>query len=106
MTAVDIELPAIEGVALVKADLERGEFTIESGAWNLIVCWLYWQENLLPRIMTGVRDGGVVALAGKTAGRFATSLERYRNAFPGWEEIAAGTDDYKAFFIARRLSSA
>ena len=44
----------------------------------------------------------MVALAGKTSGRFATLLERYRQAFAGWEEVASGEDEYKVFFVARR----
>ena len=32
--------------------------------------------------------------------------ENYRKAFTGWQELAAGEDDHKTFFIARKLSSA
>jgi len=99
VTAVDIVPAGLEGVACIQADLEQG-FAIQPCEWDLIVCWLYWQEDLLPAIREGVRSGGYVALAGKTSGRFATSLERYREAFAGWAELAAGEDDYKAFFIA------
>ena len=102
VTAVDLAIEEIAGVNCVRADLELGEFSIEPDAWELIVCWLYWQEDLLPAIAAGVHRGGLVALAGKTSGRFATSLERYRRAFAGWEEICAGEDAYKAFFVARR----
>ncbi len=94
-----VELP---GVEFHVADIERGGYPIEVGAWDLIVCWLYWQADLLPGIGAGVKPGGLVALAGKTTGRFATSLENYRAAFPGWTEIAAGEDDGRAWFIARR----
>jgi SAM-dependent methyltransferase len=76
VTSVDL-VPAWDGV--VQADLERGEFAIVPGAWDLILCWRYWQEDLMPDIARGVRPGGVVALAGKKAGRFATSLEKYRS---------------------------
>lgn len=102
VTGVDLVQPAMEGITCVQADLERGEYTVAPDAWDLIVCWLYWQENLLPAIAAGVRLGGIVALAGKTSGRFATSLDRYRRAFAGWEEVASGEDEYKVFFIARR----
>ena len=84
----------------MRADLERGEFTVEPGAWDAIVCWLYWQADLLPAIARGVRRGGVVALAGLTSGRFATSLANYRAAFAGWTEIASGEDEVRAWFIA------
>ena len=99
VTPVDIA-PAWDGV--VQADLERGEFEIVPGAWDLIVCWLYWQEDLMPKIARGVRPGGVVALAGKTTGRFATSLARYRAVFGGWTELASGENEAFAFLVARR----
>lgn len=96
---VPVELPGIE---FTVSDLERDGFTIEGNAWDLIVCWLYWQADLLPGIAAGVRPGGLVALAGKMTGRFATSLGNYRAAFPGWPELAAGEDEGRAWFIARR----
>ena len=101
VTAVDIAMDDIEGVVSITADLEHDGYRILPNACDLIVCWLYWQEDLLPSISKGVRAGGIVALAGKTSGRFATSLDRYRRAFAGWEEIRAGEDEHKAFFIAR-----
>lgn len=94
-----VSLPDVE---FTVSDLERDGFPIEPGAWDLIVFWLYWQAELLPRIAAGVKPGGAVALAGKTGGRFATSLANYRAAFPGWTEIAAGEDEFRAWFIARR----
>lgn len=104
VTAVDIAAESMPGVAFVAADLERHEFVIEPQAWDLIVCWLYWQEDLLPAIAAGVRPGGIAALAGKTTGRFATSLAQFRPAFGGWQEISAGEDIHKAWLIAEALS--
>jgi SAM-dependent methyltransferase len=106
VTAVDLAIEPIEGVTCLQADLEQGAFPIEPGAWDLVVCWLYWQENMLPSIAQGVRPGGIVALAGKTSGRFATSLSHYRKAFPGWEELSSGEDDRRTHFIAHRPESA
>jgi hypothetical protein len=101
VTAVDIDVPddAPPGVVWIQADLELAcvEFL-----GDLVVCWLYWDADLLPAIRYGVRRGGVVALAGKTSGRFATSLAAYREAFAGWEELSAGEDEVKAWFIARK----
>ncbi|HWE00069.1 MAG TPA: methyltransferase domain-containing protein [Bryobacteraceae bacterium] len=104
VTGVDIQEQAPAGIDYVRADLERGEYTIAPGQWDLIICWLYWQPDLLRPIALGVRGGGCVALAGKTSGRFATSLAAYQAAFPDWEEIAAGQDDRITWFIARRKS--
>jgi SAM-dependent methyltransferase len=102
VTGVDIQEEAPAGIDYVRADLEQREYTIALGQWDLIVCWLYWQPDLLHPIARGVRDGGCIALAGKTSGRFATSLPAYRAAFPGWEEMDAGEDEQIAWFIARK----
>jgi|SRR5262245_10856871 len=41
-------------------DLERGEFAVEPGAYDLIVDTHFLQFNLFPAIRSGVRIGGVV----------------------------------------------
>jgi SAM-dependent methyltransferase len=102
VTAVDIVVEQVQGVHYIRADLAFNEYRIAPGAWDLIVCWLYWQPNLLPEIARGVRTGGIAALAGKTTGRFATSLDQYRSAFKGWKEIASGQNESRAFFIATK----
>jgi SAM-dependent methyltransferase len=107
VTAVDVDPEnAGEIPNFVKADLERHEYMIEADGWDLIVCWLYWQPDLLPEIARGVRRGGVVALAGKRTGRFATSLAQYRETLRGWTEIASAENEVRAFFIGRRVSRA
>jgi SAM-dependent methyltransferase len=105
VTACDLVPALLPGIEFYVIDLEAALYPIAPKAWDLIVCWLYWQADLLPRIAAGVRPGGVVALAGKTDGRFATSLANYRTAFAGWIEIAAGEADGRAWFIARRPES-
>ena len=42
------------------ADLERGEFTIEPGAFDLICDTYYMQRDLFPSMKGGVRPGGIV----------------------------------------------
>jgi len=101
VTAVDHTEAAIPGVRFVLADLEQHQFVIEPAAWDLIVCWLYWQPDLLPAIARGTRPGGIAALAGKTSGRFATSVHNFRAGFPGWAELASGAAGERAWFIAR-----
>jgi len=103
VTAVDMAVNEVPGIRFVRADLEREEFQVEPDSWDAIVCWLYWQADLLPLIARGVRQGGVVAMAGKTTGQFATSLANYRAAFEGWTELASGEDEVRAFFFARRV---
>jgi SAM-dependent methyltransferase len=94
----------VTGIDREQADLEKHEYQIEPKAWDLIVCWLYWQEDLMPEVAGGVRPGGIVALAGKTEGRFATSLENYRKVFQGWTELSAEQTSHRTHFIARRPS--
>ena len=103
VTAVDLTpgyLP--KGIHQRVADLEKHEFKIEPNCWELIVCWLYWQADLLPEIAAGVRSGGIAALCGKTEGRFATSLANYRSAFPGWEELVSGENSERAWVLFRK----
>lgn len=102
VTSVDRERFPLAAVTMVTADLEQHEFQVQPDTWDVIVCWLYWQENLMPQIAAGVRVGGVAALAGKTSGSFATSLAAYRSFFSGWEEIDSGEDERRVFLIARR----
>jgi len=102
VTAVDTEIGEVPGVHWVRADLEKHEYRIQPLAWDLIVCWLYWQPDLLPEIARGVRPGGIVALDGKTSGRFATSLARYREGFADWREIASGESEPRAFLIVSK----
>jgi SAM-dependent methyltransferase len=102
VTAIDIQPAEIPGVHFIRADLEKHEYTIAPAAWDLVLCWLYWQPDLLPAIAAGSRRGGVVAIAGKTTGRFATSLSNFRKAFEGFGELASGENEVRAFLIARR----
>lgn len=44
----------------VVADLERGEFAIESQAYDLIVLTCYLQRNLFPALRAGVKPGGLI----------------------------------------------
>jgi SAM-dependent methyltransferase len=101
VTAVDIAIPEESSgrVKWIQADLEQRWVPF---AGELVICWLYWQADLLPAIAAAAKPGGIVALAGKTSGRFATSLDAYREAFTGWEELSAGEDGVKAWFIARK----
>jgi SAM-dependent methyltransferase len=94
----------VTGIDREQADLEKHEYQIEPNAWDLIVCWLYWQEDLMPEVAAGVRPAGIAALAGKTEGRFATSLENYRKVLQGWTELSAEQTSHRTHFIARRPS--
>ena len=70
VTAVDSSTVAIEqvrGHGLVidarLADLEKGEFSIDPNAYDLICDFLYLQRSLFPQIRAGVRPGGLFVAA-------------------------------------------
>ena len=45
------------------ADLERGEFTIEEGAYDLVCDFYYLQRDLFPRMRAALRAGGLLVAA-------------------------------------------
>ena len=45
----------------IRADLERGEFRIAPGAYDLVCDFLDLQRDLFPEIREGIRPGGVFA---------------------------------------------
>ncbi len=42
------------------ADLERNEFPIQQGAWDLICDCYFLERSLIPRMKVGVRPGGII----------------------------------------------
>jgi SAM-dependent methyltransferase len=132
VTAVDASAVAIEilqrrakergvDVGARVADLERGEFVIEPGAYDLIVVTCYLQRDLFPAIRAGVRVGGlvvaVIALVDDDPRvkpmnpAFLLTPGELRAAFAGWELLhdfegkPPGQTDKRAMaeIIARRL---
>lgn len=65
-------------------DLEQPGFMIEPDSYDLIVCWLYFQRDLLPMIRAGVRPGGIAVLCALLEGRFAAKPAELRDPFDGW----------------------
>ncbi|MDE3167380.1 MAG: methyltransferase domain-containing protein [Acidobacteriota bacterium] len=97
VTAVDA---APEGIARLRraapdvdarvADLERGEFAIEAGAFDLICDFYYLQRSLFPSIREGVRPGGafIGAIHLLEPGRnpdFSMVPGELRGEFAGWK---------------------
>lgn len=74
------------------ADLERGEFMIQPGAWDLICDCYYLQRSLIPQMKSGVRRGGIIIaivhLAGADQPQGSPTRARpgeLRAYFTGWE---------------------
>ncbi len=82
------------------ADLERGEFRIAPGAYDLICNFYYLQRDLFPRIREGVRPGGLFVAASHLVDPAATSGP-YSPAFllePG--ELRREFADWKIAFYS------
>ena len=102
VTAVDAAQEAIEilrsrakdrslKINMAVADLEQGQFEIESSCWDLIAICYYLQRNLFKEVKRGVKPGGVLIAivhmteTGEEAGPhrlLAGQLEQY---FSDWE---------------------
>ena len=110
VTAVDSSAGAIEilrqhaaglPVQAVCGDLERGEFRIEPGAYDLICDFLYLQRNLFPQIREGIRMGGVFAGAIRLTGSFRLAPGELLDEFRGWKVFYYSETD-TARIIARK----
>jgi SAM-dependent methyltransferase len=67
------------------ADLERREFTIDPGAWDLICDIRYLQRDLFEDIRAGLRPGGIfVAEILLGEGRFRMAPGELRALFEDW----------------------
>jgi tellurite methyltransferase len=95
------------------ANLEAGEFSIATGAFDLICDFFYLQRDLFPQIREGVRPGGVfvgaIHLADDTPGRnpaFVLQPGELRKEFAGWKILfyseGQGRSRRSARIIARR----
>jgi len=73
------------------ADLEKGEFTIEDGAYDLICDFYYLQRDLFPTMKTGVRTGGIIVSTihiygdAEEAGEFTLKEGELREFFRDFE---------------------
>jgi SAM-dependent methyltransferase len=94
------------------ADLESHEFTIDSGAYDLICDFFYLQRSLFSKIREGVRPGGILAaeihLRDEQPHRFVLEPGELRREFETWkilyysEAIRPGYSRPSASILARR----
>jgi SAM-dependent methyltransferase len=108
VTAVDRDAEAIAqlqrdypGIDTRVVDLETA-FEIETAAYDLIVCWLYFQPDLYPRIAEAVRPGGIVALCALLQGRFAARPEELRRCFETWTVLHNAETELTTELVAMR----
>lgn len=73
------------------ADLEAGEFAIETEKWDLIVCCLYFQRDLLAGIKRGLKTGGLyvasalLADESKAGSPFRVQPGELPSSLSGWQ---------------------
>jgi SAM-dependent methyltransferase len=88
--AVDLVRRRAPLVDVQVADLER-DFMIAPESWDLICCTYYLQRDLIPKIQSGVRPGGmaivIVHLAGAEPTPTQASPGELRAMFAGWEVL-------------------
>ncbi len=95
VTAVD-RAPAIDDprIEVHTADLEKHEYTVEPGAWDLIVMSYYLQRDLFDAVRRGLAPGGVAIIIvhlfepGLEQSRFSLHPGELRAAFAESEVIA------------------
>lgn len=107
VTAVDRDQEAIEQIQrnypAIDArvmDLECSPFVVIPDAYDLVVCWLYFQRDLYPLIREGLRPGGIAALSARLHGRFATTPHELRSYFPGWKVLHQAQNAHSTELVA------
>ena len=91
VTAVDRAPVTISGVDMRVADLEKHEFPIEKGAWDLIAVCYYLQRDLFESVKRGVKPGGIAIVIvhifepGHEQSRFSLKPGELVKYFEGWE---------------------
>jgi SAM-dependent methyltransferase len=90
-TAIDLVRQRAPQVHARVVDLERDGFGIAPESWDLICCAYYLQRDLIPRIQTGVKPGGVaiviVHLADAAATPRQASPGELRTMFAAWDVL-------------------
>jgi SAM-dependent methyltransferase len=99
------EYPEIDSRVL---DLEQSPPPLEPAAYDLVICWLYFQRDLYPLIRDAVRPGGLAAISALLQGRFAAGPGELLSYFPRWEilhqaETEHGPEKRATELIVRRV---
>jgi SAM-dependent methyltransferase len=95
VTAVDRSPSIVDSrVAVVTADLEKREYSIEPESWDLILMSYYLQRDLFPDVWRGLAPGGTAIIIvhlfepGHEQSRFSLHAGELRATFPEADVIA------------------
>ena len=91
--------PAIDARAI---DLELSPFPAREDACDLVICWLYFQRDLYPKIRQSIRPGGIAAVSALLQGRFAAKPGELGAWFPGWTILHEAESERTCELIVRR----
>ena len=89
-TVTAVDKSAAYSQALL-ADLEKGEFRVEEGVWDLILMSHYLQRDLFEPVKRGLRPGGLAIVIvhlfepGHESSRFSLHPGELVAYFDGWE---------------------
>jgi len=83
-------------------DLEQDSSILAPDAYDLVVCWLYYQRDLYSLIRESVRPGGIAALCALLQGRFAAERGELRGYFADWEILHEADGDRASELVVRR----
>ncbi len=86
------------------ADLERCEFLIAPGAWDLICDFHYLQRDLFPAMCAGVRPYGLFVASFRLSGSYCVRPGEICDLFSQWE-ILHYSEAGCAEIIARKIDS-
>jgi SAM-dependent methyltransferase len=90
------------GVDARVVDLEVDASVLQPDSYDLVVCWLYHQRDLYPRIRAAVRQGGLAILCALMQGRFAAESGELRSHFEGWTVLQAEETEKRQVLICQR----
>lgn len=113
VTAVDYSSVALDQlrtragnpVEIIQADLERGEYTISPGSFDLICDCCFLHRPLFPAIRAGLREGGLFVGVFPLAGinpLYLVEPGELASHFEGWEILHSIADSTRAEFAARK----
>jgi tellurite methyltransferase len=89
--AIDLLRKRVPGIDARVADIEKQEYAIEPGVWDLIAVCYYLQRDLFEPVKRGLKPGGVAVVIvhlvepGHEESRFSVQPGELARYFEGWQ---------------------